>query len=226
VRCAESGSKIPIMILLSVATALEAAFLGGCSAPRVPEDALKQYMQGEDFYVRGQVDAALAIFSRVALQHPGFFQARFMQGKSMYLLARPEDAEKVLLDLVRREPRYHEAQIWLARIEIQRGETAGAEKRLADLLSYDSQDARLLYLMALVKLDQGRFQEAITYLTKAEATEEELARIHIELGRLYYRFGLDDKARAELTRVLILLPTASPLQGSVSDLLSRIGAKE
>ena len=191
------ASKILIIILLSAAAALAPVFLIGCFSPRVPEDALKQYMQGEDFYVRGQVDAALAVFSRVAQQYPGFFQARFMQGKSLYLLARPEEAEKVLLELVRREPRYHEALIWLARIEIQRGETAGAEKRLADLLSYDSQDARLLYLMALVKSDQGRFQDAITYLSKAEATEEELARIHIELGRLYYRFGLDDKARVK-----------------------------
>ena len=132
----------------------------------------------------------------------------------------------MLAELVRREPRYHEAQIWLARIEVQQGETVDAEKRLADLLSYDSQDSRLLYLMAMVKSDQGKLQDAMTYLERAGATEEELARVHIELGRLYYRFGLNDKAHAELSRVLLLLPSTSPLQRSVTELLTQIRAKE
>ena len=226
VRYSRFRPTIPTTILLTAVTLLVPILLIGCSSPRVPEDALKQYMQGEDFYVRGQVEAALAIFSRVAQRQPNFYQARFMQGKSLYLLNRQKEAEKVLTELVRREPRYHEAQIWLARIEIQQGETAEAEKRLALLLSYDSEDARLLYLMALVKTDQGKLQDAITYLSKAGATEEELARVHIELGRLYYRFGLNDKAHAELAKVLLLLPSTSPLQRSVMDLLTHISAKE
>jgi tetratricopeptide (TPR) repeat protein len=197
-----------------------------CSSPQVPQDVLKQYLQAEDFYVRGQVEAALAIFSKVAKRHPEFSQARFMEAKSLYLLSRPREAEAVLGDLVRRVPRYHEAQIWLARIEVQQGELDKAEKLLGELLSFDSQDARLLYLMAQVKTDQGKLQDAITYLEKAGATEEELARVHIDLGRLYYRFGLDDRAHKELARVLLLLPPASPLQKPVTDLLTRIKAKE
>ena len=215
--------KVTFFAIVSVPVSM---LLLGCSFPRVPEAALKQYMQGEDFYVRGQVEAALAIFSRVSQQQPSFYQARFMQGKSLYFLNRPKEAETVLAELVRREPRYHEAQIWLARIEVQQGETVDAEKRLADLLSYDSQDSRLLYLMAIVKSDQGKLQDAMTYLERAGATEEELARVHIELGRLYYRFGLNDKAHAELSRVLLLLPSTSPLQRSVTELLTQIRAKE
>jgi predicted Zn-dependent protease len=200
--------------------------LTACSPRQVPQGALKQYMQAEDFYVRGQVEAALAVFSKVAREQPRFHQARFMQAKSLYLLNRPKEAEAVLRDLVRREPRYHEAQIWLARIEVQQGELEAAERRIADLLGFDSQDERLLYLMAQVKMDQGKLQDAITFLEKAGATEEELARVHIDLGRLYYRFGLDDRAHAELARVLLLLPPASPLAKPVTDLLTRITAKE
>ncbi len=197
-----------------------------CSPAQVPQEALKQYLAAEDFYVRGQVEAALAILSKVVGTHPQFSQARFMQAKCLYLLNRPREAETALTALVRDVPRYHEAQIWLARIQIQQGELIPAEKVLSELLSFDSQDARLLYLMAQVKTEQGKLQDAITYLEKAGATEEELARVHIDLGRLYYRFGLDDRAHEELTRVLLLLPPASPLQRPVTDLLSRIKAKE
>ncbi len=196
--------------------------LAGCSSPTVPPEALKQYMQAEDFYVRGQVEAALAVFARVARQYPRFPQARFMEAKSLYLLNRSAEAEAALKDLVRREPRYHEAQIWLARIMVQRGETADAEKLIAGLLSLDSQDARLLSLMAQVKTDQGKLQEAIVYLEKAGATEEELARVHLDLGSIYHRFGMEDKARSELTRVLLLLPESSPLRKPVTELLGRI----
>jgi tetratricopeptide (TPR) repeat protein len=205
---------------------LASLLLAACAPAKVPQDALKQYLQAEDFYVRGQVEAALAIFSKVARQNPQFSQARFMEGKSLYLLNKPKEAESVFVQLVRREPRYHEAQIWLARIEVQQGETEKAEKLLTELLGYDSQDERLLYLMGQVKTDQGKLQDAITYLEKAGATEEELARVHIDLGRLYYRFGLEDRAHKELTRVLLLLPPTSPLQKPVTDLLMRIKAKE
>jgi tetratricopeptide (TPR) repeat protein len=213
-------------LICTSATFLCLITLAACAAAEIPPEALKQYLQGEDFYVRGQAEAALAIFTRVAEQHPGFHQASFMRGKSLYLLNRPAEAKKVLQDLARRAPRYHEAQIWLARVELQQGETDSAEKLLAELLSYDSQDSRLLYLMARVKTDQGRIQDAITLLERAVATEEDLARAHIDLGRLYFRFGLDDKARAELSRALLLLPATSPILNPVRDLLSQIGKKE
>jgi tetratricopeptide (TPR) repeat protein len=200
--------------------------LQGC-APKPPSpDALKQYMQAEDFYVRGQVEAASAIFARVARENPGFHQAMFMHAKSLYLLNRPEEAEKALSDLVRRTPRYDEARIWLVRIWIQQGRTEQAEKMLADLLGYDSQDARLLYLMAQVKSDKGELQDAIVYLQKAAATEEEMARVHIDLGRMYYRFGFDDKAGAELSRALLLLPSSSTLERPVQELLTRINGRK
>ena len=214
-----------ILIHLCLFCALLAA-TSGCSPFQVPQDAIKQYLQAEDFYVRGQVEAALAVFSKVAKQHPEFAQARFMQAKSLYMLNRTGEAETVLVDLVRRVPRYHEAQIWLARIEVQQGELDTAEKRLGELLGFDSQDSRLLYLMAQVKTDQGKLQDAITYLEKAGATEEDLARVHLDLGRLYHRFGLENRAHQELARVLLMLPPSSPLQKPVADLLTRIKTKE
>ncbi len=221
------GRSGPLRAFSCVLGALLATLsLVACPPAEVSQEALKQYLQAEDFYVRGQVEAALAILSRVSKQHPEFSQARFMEAKSLYLLNRPREADAVLVDLVRRVPRYHEAQIWLARIEIQQGELDKAEKLLTELLSFDSQDGRLLYLMAQVKTDQGKLQDAITYLEKAGATEEELARVHIDLGRLYFRFGLEDRAHRELTRVLLLLPPSSPLQKPVTDLLTRIKAKE
>jgi tetratricopeptide (TPR) repeat protein len=194
----------------------------GCARSEVPPEALSQYMQAEDFYVRGQVEAALAVFSRVARQYPRFAQARFMEAKSLYLADRPVEAMAALKELVRAEPRYHEAQIWLARIMVQQGETEAAEKLIAELLGLDSQDARLLHLMATVKTDSGDLEEAIAYLRKAAATEEELARVHLDLGSLYYRFGLDADARRELARALVLLPESSPLLKPVQDMLARI----
>ncbi len=219
--CAPRKPGSRAIAALAVLPVLLPLLITACSRP-IPEEALKQYMQGEDYYVRGQVEAALAVFSRVAKQTPRLTQASFMQAKSLYLLGRPKEAQAVLEDLLRREPRYNEAQIWLARIEVQQGETAAAEKLLSQLLSFDSQDARLLYLMALVKSDQGKVQDAISYLQRAGATEEETARVHIELGRLYYRFSLDDKARAELDRAALLLPVDSTLAGSVKELLARL----
>ncbi len=193
---------------------------------RPPDAALKRYLQAQDFYVRGQIEAASAIFARVAKDYPRFHQARLMEAKALYLLGRIADAERKLKDLVDSHPSYHEAAIWLARIEVERGDTGAAERNLSDLLAYDSQDPRLLYLMAVVRTDQGRLQEGISFLAKAAAFEEELARVHLDLGRLYFRFALREKAQGELARTLALLPSESPLREPVEELARRIAAKE
>jgi len=200
--------------------------LAGCTQPPPTEAALKEYLKAQDFYVRGQIEAASAIFARVAKSCPRFHQARLMEAKALYLLGRTEQARQELADVVDRFPRYHEAAIWLARIEVERGDTGAAERRLSELLAYDSQDPRLLYLMAVVRTDQGRLQEAITYLGKAAAFEEEFARVHLDLGRLYHRFALREKAREELSRTLALLPAESPLREPVEELVRRTVEKE
>jgi len=209
-------------------TVFLAAFLllGGCAQSQLPDAALTEYLKAQDFYVRGQIEAASAVFARVARDYPRFYQARLMEAKALYLLGGIPEAEKKLSDLVDGLPSYHEAAIWLARIEVERGNIPVAERRLSDLLAYDSQDPRLLYLMAVVRTDQGRLQEAITYLGKAAAFEEEFARVHLDLGRLYFRFALREKANGELARTLALLPSGSPLRGPVEELVRGMTEKE
>lgn len=215
----------------SISTGIVAAVAGvlllnACSPSEPPEAAVRRYMKGEDFYLKGQLEAAEAIFHRLAASYSAFYQSRFMDAKALYLLRRSGEAERTLEELVKDYPRYHEAGIWLARIEVERGEFDLADKRLSELLSYDSLDPRLLYLMAEVRRRRGNLNESITYLKKAASYEEEMARVHLDLGRLYYRFGLDVKARTEFDRVLFLLPSQSPLRRPVNVLLSQISTKE
>jgi len=200
--------------------------LSGCGPEQIPHAAIANYLHAEDFYVRGQIEAAAAIFTSVSQKYPTFYQAGFMEAKSLYLLQKSKQAAQVLERLVRRFPQYHEAQIWLAQIEVERGDITAADKRLTTLLGWDSRDPRLLYLMALVRTDQKKLQEAITYLREAEAFGDQLAQVHLELGRLYYRFGLVGKADNELTRARQLLPAGSPLEAPIQQLQKQMPAME
>lgn len=200
--------------------------LAGCAPYRPPEAALEAYLQGQEAYLRGQLEAASATFARLAKSYPRFGQARLMEAKSLYLLGRPEEARRRLTQLITGFPRYREAEIWLARVEVERGRLAEAEHRLADLLAFDAQEPRALYLLALVRMDQGRFAEAISLLERCTAFEEELARVHIDLGRLYHRFDLVQRSRAELGRALLLLPDESPLRSAVNQIMARIDERD
>lgn len=214
------------MVLRSciVAACLSATlFVVSCSSNRIPKSAVKQYLQGEDFYVAGRLQAAAAVFDRLSVRYPSFYQARLMDAKSLYLLHRDEPAETALSKLVHDYPQYHGAQIWLVRVEVERRELTRAQQRLQTLLSFDSHDPRLLLLMSEIRSDQGKYQQAIAYLNKAADSAQELAEVHLDLGRLYYRFGLDGKARSELKTVTLLLPSKSPLRGAVATLLGRLG---
>ncbi len=206
-----------VLILVPIFSSL----LFSCTQP-IPEEALARYLHAKRDYEAGRLEQAHDKFTELAAERRRFFQAAFMEGKTAFLLGKISEAEVVFRGLTSRQPAYFEAAFWQARSLAQLGYSDKAEQKFARLLSFNSQDPRILYQLALLALEREDVPAALEYLRRAEAFSEEFAKVILQLGRLYYQFGLNEKATLELSRARSMLPADHPLVRGIESLQERI----
>lgn len=203
-----SGPAVEPLLLLAMLIVLN-----GCGREERRTDSLLEYVAAKSHYARGELDTAEALLRKCCRADPTLYQARLLLAKTLFFQERYEEAETLLVDLERRHPAYHESAIWLVRVRMQRGSMDRARIQLENLLSYDASDPRLCYLMAQVYLSRDDVENAIAFLERAALFADELAKIHLELGGIYYRFHRDERALREIRLALSILPDESPLRG-------------
>jgi len=216
-----SLSPVPLSLLL----ALTLAALCGCHSEQRREEALGDYLKAKRHYAAGELEHAAALLESSRRKDPDLHQAGFMLGKTQFFQQSYADAETTFSRLLEKNPDYHESAIWLVRSQMQRGAYDEAREQLEMLLSYDAGDPRLAYLMAQICLAEDSVEDAIAFLQRAAVFGEELAKVHLELGRIYYRFQMDETALAELRLCLSLLPEGSPVRAPVARLVETIEAR-
>ena len=201
------------------------ASLTSCRNPVKKEEALSDYLKGKSHYAKGELRPAETLLRDASKKDPRLFQADFLLGKTLFFQEKGEEAGEIFRELIKTHPAYREAETWLVRIDIQEGRLEEAEERLKRLLSYDSNDPGLLYLMAQIYLTRDDLKNAIDFLRKAALFGEEMSKIHLDLGRIYYQFQMEEKALEELNICLHLLPEESLLVKPVLRLIDTINGE-
>lgn len=205
-------------------TAVLMVVLGiGCSDDGgLPEEATARYLAAQQLYANGELGTAEERFRDISREFPEFSQARLMHAKTLIVSDRPAEAEPILTDLLAEQTSYREAELWLIRIFLQQDRLGEAAERLDALLAVDPQDPRLLHQRAIVFRREGELSEALDYLRRASSYREAFARVFLDLGSLYYQFGLPEEAAESLDDSLLLMPPDSILRQPVESLLGRI----
>ncbi len=181
------------------------------SNPKISRDHLEAYLEAKKAYTIGDLDETITITTKLSKKSPLLYQGQLLLGKSLFFTDRYEEADLVLSRLVKKHPAYLEAGLWKARTEIQLNQIDNAYNRIEYLLSYNSDDPRLLGLMANIEEQKGELGRAIDFFKRASLYEEELAKNRLSLGKIYSRMGVYDKALDELTEAKELLDETSPL---------------
>ena len=83
---------------------------------------------------------------------------------------------------------------------VEREDLAEAGRLVDRLLAFDAGDPRLLMLRGSLALEASDLAAALEFFAAAADFGDELARAHLELGRLYYQSGLPGRALEELDR--------------------------
>lgn len=182
----------------------------------------KDYLNAKKAYLNRNFQQAEAGFFKLSQKKHNFYQARFMLGKTYYLSGSFAQAEKVLAQLLQDYPHYYEADLWLARTELSLGHKDKAEARIKKLLGINSGDSRLLVLLARINKENDDIQSALSNLHEAVLYEEEAAYTHLELGKIFYQFGMNDKAMKELEISLLMLSENNIMKKAVTELINKI----
>ena len=193
-----------------------------CKKDRIEVNEINLYTQAKSSYLKGDLLSAENILNNIYTNNKKFYQAGFLLGKTLYLQEKTPEAYSIFTELIKNFPAFNAAQIWLVRTEMQMDYVEKAEKRLKTLLSFDSQDPRLLYLMAGLYKKNNDIKNALSFYQKAELFGDEFAKIFLETGRIYYKFNMNEKALSDLSRCLSLLSGNSPMFKPVETLIDRI----
>jgi len=192
-----------ICLVLTVALAVMAA---GCS---VSEERIKK---AEGFYTEGLAhmntdrQRAFVNFQKAVGENPKHKQAHYNLAHLYMLQGKPKEAEQELKDALRIDSDYSEAHNYLGNLLAMRGQSREAIAHYRAALTnplYETPDVAL-YGLGQALEQEGDMQAA------ADAFEDALnvspstvppAKLHLALGRAYYRLGNDTKARDSLLRV-------------------------
>lgn len=200
--------------------------LGGC----VTEEKLKK---AKGYYQEGVANLetdrqqAFVSFQKAVQADPRHKEAHYSLGHLYALQGKYKQAAEEFREALRIDPDYSEAHNYL-------GEMLAQQDRWAEAIeSYRQALSNPLYVtpdIAWFNLGRALAQEG--YMEKAtQAFEDALritppnvppARIHLELGRAYYKLGYDTKAREVLTRVTSLDKKGGEYAAAAAQLLERL----
>jgi tetratricopeptide (TPR) repeat protein len=198
------------------------ASLVACSSGTPSRTDLDAYIKARDLYLRGSVDQAAAIVSRIESRSRGFHQARLLEGKILYFEGDMKESERAFRQLAESRPGYTEAQLWLLRCLQAQGKSREAGSILDEALALNPGDPRLLQQAGMLRLAADDINGALGFFRRSQEYAVELSQSYIESARVLYRFGMHDKALADLAMALSLLPTESSMRKPVMDLQQRI----
>ncbi|RKX82948.1 MAG: hypothetical protein DRP57_08870 [Spirochaetes bacterium] len=181
----------------------------------IPDEALSEYLSAKRTYEKGDFAAALQKFKLIYEKYSGFYQAGFMYGKSQFFLGDAGNAGLIFKKLYTDFPAFTDAGFWQARALYEAGKLKNSEELLKRLLSFQPDNPEMLYMLALISLEQDRIPDAISFLRKASLFGERFALVYFQLGRLYDQLGLEDESLKELSRAKVLLPKDDALYTSI-----------
>jgi tetratricopeptide (TPR) repeat protein len=152
------------------------------------------------------VDAEMALTTAVALAEPGPAALRNrLRGELAALLSRRGQVDRAMAmwrQVLRENPNDAWAHLELGRVLEQRGDAAGALHAFRSAYAVAGEDFDLHWALARALRDSGYLREAVGIYDAARRLRPAEGDLGAELGDLYARIGLTDRAMEQYRQVL------------------------
>jgi len=152
-------------------------------------NAWGHYMLGLSEWKAGDLDAAEEAFITALEIKPDHRKSLVNYGRVLIALDRPADARVQIELALAADPGSIDARRVLGRIQHSSGELEGAAESYRAVLSSRDDDAWSLNNLGLIRIEQGRYAEALAPLAKAASLQPETACIQNNLGVALERAG-------------------------------------
>lgn len=215
-------SSAAVLILATLAAVVQAG-----AARSTPVRARERYEAAASKYRSGDTAGSIETLAELVERYPDFNEARALLGRALALSGDPETASANLRAVVREDPADRLSLLWLARVEVAVGDEAGIASTIAaieEVMLRDDGDARLFHALGILQEQQGDVTSALASFERAAHQLRSDARVHLDLGRAYYRLGLESRARASLEEAAALAgpgPVAAAADSLLATMLLR-----
>ena len=168
----------------------------------VPDHPLSLYLQAVMKVRERKFDEAEGLMTRTKGALGNFPPALLLQGVIAYERNNFQQAQTYLQDLLRVAPNHSLARRLYAATLLRTGDPDGAIQAAKPLLEKNTQDGRLLALVASAYARKGEFDEAETYLQKAVAVDPDQSALKTQLAMTRVAQGENTEALRDLDAVL------------------------
>jgi tetratricopeptide (TPR) repeat protein len=153
--------------------------------------------------------AALKILADARATYPNVWDLLSFECEVRRTKEGPATAIPIVEQFVRQNWWHHGATLALGQLYAQENDAVRAESELRWASWLDVHDAQSLRLIALMKLNQNRFDEAVKLQRRAIARQPDQPSQYVLLSTILERMGRSDEARAALAEVSRLRALAS-----------------
>ena len=168
------------------------------------DEALRSYVAGKEAFTRKDFRTAHDRFTGAVKSDGSLLNARLMLAKVHYYEKNFDAALKEVAHILIKDADHVGALYWKARILVVHpaGESSDAEAMtlLTRVLELDAHHLPARSLLALLYEKNGKYREALHEYLVILSEEESLIDARANLGVLYSRLGLREKALAEIDR--------------------------
>ena len=159
-------------------------------------------------------DGALKILAEARASYPNVWDLVSFESELRRVKEGPSAAIPIIEKFVRENWWHHGAVLSLGRLYAQDNDAERAEDELRLASRLDVHDAESLRLIALMRVNQNRFDEAVLVQRRAIARQPDQPSQYVLLSNILEKMGRNDEAREALAQVsrLRALAAASPSQ--------------
>ena len=201
-----------------------AEFTTGAKYRRPKADELKAV--AGDYVLLGDFADADKWFSEVTKESPADAEAWYLLGRTEYSESRYQEAVSSFERALEIKPRFIEAENNLGLSWREAGALEKARGAFQSAVEWQGEhptDAQPFLNLGTLFADQGKPEEALSYLTRAAALVPDNPKIHDELGHVYEAQSNLPKAQSELERAIALAPNSSELHYKLGRIYRREG---
>jgi tetratricopeptide (TPR) repeat protein len=146
-------------------------------------------------------ESALKILKDARTAYPRVWELISFESELRRVTQGPEAAISIIEEFVRANWWHHGATLALGHLYAQKNDADRAEAQLRLASRLDVHDAESLRLIALIRLNQKRFEEAAKIQRSAIARQPDQPSQYVLLSNILERMGRTDEARAALAEV-------------------------
>ncbi|MBM9592390.1 hypothetical protein JWG41_18245 [Leptospira sp. 201903075] len=166
------------------------------------ESANEHFQIGKKEFLDKNLEKAKLEFQTSVDENPDLISAYIMLGKTLYYMGDFNGSLEILKKAKGKFPENPSIDFWISKnYLVVESDLTKAKEHLLNILELDNLHFEAYYHLAKISEREGNIKEALLYYNKAKMIKKSFDKIHKDLGNLYLKAGMIERANEELAKV-------------------------